>query len=142
MVAMPPDPTRLQDLAERYTAAWCRQNPASVAEFYSPNGSLSINGGVPAIGRMEIAEPAGSFMSKFPDLRVVMDKLVVQGNNAEYHWTLSGTNTGPGGTGNQVRISGFELWQIGADGLIVLSRGQFDAADYDRQLKHGIEAPK
>lgn len=142
MVAMPPDSTTLQDLAARYTAAWCSRNPARVAEFYAPNGSLIINSGVPAMGRTEIAESARSFMSSFPDLRVVMDKLVVQGNSAEYHWTLSGTNTGPGGTGNPVRISGFELWQIGADGLIAFSRGHFDAADYDRQLKHGIAAPK
>jgi hypothetical protein len=48
---------------------------------------------------------------------------------------LIGTNTGPGGTGNKVRISGYELWKIGDDGLIAESQGHFDAADYERQLK-------
>ena len=48
-----------------------------------------------------------------------------------------GTNTGPGGTGREVRISGFEEWQIGADGLIAESLGHFDAEDYQRQLDGG-----
>lgn len=38
--------------------------------------------------------------------------------HVEYHWTLEGTNTGPGGTGHKVRISGYEEWKFGPDGLI------------------------
>jgi hypothetical protein len=53
---------------------------------------------------------------------------------ASYHWTLTGTNTGPGGTGRAVRISGYEEWVIGSDGLIVDSLGRFDEEDYQRQL--------
>jgi hypothetical protein len=68
-----------------------------------------------------------------------MDDLVVQGENAEFRWTLVGTNTGPGGTGNRVRISGFEEWTIGDDGLIAASLGHYDQAEYDRQLEHGVE---
>ena len=78
-------------------------------------------------------------MVAFPDLQVLMDDLGVQGETAEYRWTLVGTNTGPGGTGNGVRISGFEEWTIGADGLIAASLGHYDQAEYDRQLEHGVE---
>ena len=63
------------------------------------------------------------FMTAFPDLRVVMDELLVRGNEAEYHWTLTGTNTGPGGTGHKVRISGFGKWRFGPDSLIASSQG-------------------
>jgi len=52
------DPAKLLDLAQRYTAAWCSQDAASVAAFYSPNGSLSINGSAPAVGRSAITELA------------------------------------------------------------------------------------
>lgn len=51
-----------------------------------------------------------------------------------YHWTLTGTNTGPAGTGNQVRISGYENWRIGSDGLIADPKGYYDAQDWDRQV--------
>jgi predicted ester cyclase len=102
---MTPEPAaNLRDLAQRYTAAWCSHDAASVAAFYSQNGSLSINGGAPAMGRSAITEVAQGFVTAFPDLRVLMDDLVVQGDGAVYHWTLIGTNTGLGGTGQRVRI--------------------------------------
>jgi predicted ester cyclase len=52
---------------------------------------------------------------------------------------LIGTNTGPGGTGNRVRISGYELWKIDNNGLIAESSGHFDAVEYERQLKRAPE---
>jgi hypothetical protein len=54
-------------------------------------------------------------------------------------FTLLGTNTGPGGTRHRVRISGFELWQIGANDLISMSQGHFDSYDYHRQLECGVQ---
>jgi hypothetical protein len=36
-----------------------------------------------------------------------------------------------------VRISGYEIWQLGADGLIVRSCGTFDVEEYRRQLEAG-----
>ena len=139
---MTPDPDQLRDFARRYTEAWCSQDPASVAEHYAPEGSLTINGGQPSVGRAAITEAAGSFMTAFPDMRVLMDDLLARDGGMEYHWTLVGTNTGPGGTGNRVRISGFEEWTIGDDGLIAESQGHYDEAEYDRQLEHGVEEPR
>jgi hypothetical protein len=142
---MQPDASRsdksgpLRDFATAYTAAWCSQDPAKVAGFYSPDGSLAINSDVPAVGRSAITKVARSFMTAFPDLEVVMDELLVQAGEIEYHWTLTGTNTGPGRAGTRVRISGFEVWQIGADGLIACSQGRFDATEYRRQLELGVE---
>jgi uncharacterized protein (TIGR02246 family) len=127
-------PSWLRGFAERYTAAWCSQNPASVAAFFSPDGSLQVNDASPAVGQAAIEAVAQSFMSAFPDMVVAMDEIRTLGEGAEYHWTLTGTNTGPGGTGARVTVSGFEQWKIAADGLIAQSVGQFDAADYARQL--------
>jgi hypothetical protein len=76
-------------------------------------------------------------MTVFPDMLVTMDGIGLQGKQAVYRWTLTGTNTGPGGTGKAVRISGHEEWTIGADGLIAESQGHFDEADYQRQLNAG-----
>ena len=128
---------RLIEFAERYAKAWCSQNPESVAAFFAERGSISINNGPPAVGRAAIAREAQAFMTTFPDMIVTFDKLEPRPNATAFHWTLTGTNTGPGGTGKRVRISGYELWQIGGDGLIAESKGHFDAADYERQLKAG-----
>jgi uncharacterized protein (TIGR02246 family) len=129
--------TRLREFARRYTAAWCSQDAASVASFFSPNGSLTINGGTPSVGRTRIAEAAHGFMTAFPDLKVCMDDLVERGDKVVYEWTLEGTNRGPGGTGNRVRVSGFEEWRIGDDGLVAESLGDYDAAEYQRQVDQG-----
>ena len=99
------------------------------------------NDGTPAVGRAAITNSAQSFMTAFPDIVVKMERLVVQGAKTEYHWTLTGTNTGPGGTGKFVKISGFEEWRFGPDGLIAESLGQFDATDYERQLNAGGQKP-
>jgi uncharacterized protein (TIGR02246 family) len=127
----------LIDFGQRYTSAWCSQDPERVAAFFSANGSLSINDGVPAAGRSAISEVVHRFMTAFPDLVLTMDDVRVEGGRAIYHWTFGGTNTGPDGTGHQVLFSGFEAWEIGRDGLIASSLGHFDEADYRRQLEHG-----
>jgi predicted ester cyclase len=69
---------------------------------------------------------------------VTFDKLERQSNATAFHWTLTGTNTGPGGTGKRVRISGYELWKID-NGLIAESKGYFDSAEYERQLREGVD---
>ena len=132
-------PAELADFASRYTAAWCSQDAASVAACFAENGSLKINDGEPAVGRPAITEAAQGFMSAFPDLVVAMDSLGKAGDRVTYHWTLTGTNTGPGGTGNAVHISGFEEWIFGPDQLIQRSQGHMDEAEYARQLEVGIE---
>src|SRR5207249_1534069 len=154
------DLPELTKFAKRYANAWCSQDPESVAAFFAERGSISINNGPPAVGRAAIAKEAEAFMTTFPDMVVTMDKVVHDEEGTKFRWILTGTNTGPGGTGNRVRISGYELWKIdnGAggsratwtgkperveeqgyesinDGLVAESKGHFDATDYERQLK-------
>jgi hypothetical protein len=125
------DDPELTKFARRYAEAWCSQDPEKVAAFYAKSGSISVNGGPP----VAIAEVARGFMRDFPDMVVAFDKLENTPAGTEFHWTFTGTNTGPGGTGNPVRISGDELWKINSDGLIAESKGHFDSADYERQLR-------
>lgn|GEM_PF-1331981 len=124
----------VQSLAFRYTAAWCSQIPAAVAKLYAPEGSLCINGGVPSIGREAIAATVQSFMTAFPNLHLAMGQLIRMSDRVEYHWRLTGNNTGPGGTGAAVNITGYESWLLDQDGHILDSQGHFDAEDYHRQL--------
>jgi uncharacterized protein (TIGR02246 family) len=131
------DQTKLADFGTRYAAAWSSQNPVSLASFYAENGSLTVNGGAPSSGRTAITATARGFMTAFPDMVVKMDEVSQDGSHAIFRWTWTGTNTGPGGTGRSVRIRGYEEWTMGADGLIAESKGQFDEAEYQRQLKSG-----
>jgi len=121
----------LKEFAQRYAEAWCSHDPEKVAAFYAKRGVISINGGPPT----PIADVARGFFLDFPDTVVTFDKLETTPSGSEFHWTFTGTNTALDGAGNKVRISGNELWKIDSDGLIAESKGHFDAADYERQLK-------
>jgi SnoaL-like domain len=123
----------LNDLAARYAAAWCSQNPHCVAAFFAEDASLTVNGGRPT----PALEVARGFMRDFPDMTVTFDKLEPRGDRTAFHWTLTGTHAE---TGNRVRISGYELWKINDVGLIAESSGYFDAAEYERQLKRAPES--
>jgi nuclear transport factor 2 (NTF2) superfamily protein len=116
------------DFAKRYAEAWCSRNPENVAAFFAENASLTVNGGPPA----PALEVARAFMRDFPDMTVTFEKLEPRGNGTAFHWTLAGTHVG---TGNRVRIIGYELWKIDEAGLIAESSGHFDAAEYQRQLR-------
>lgn len=132
---------RLQAFAASYTSAWNSGDPQRVAEHYSEEGSLAINGGEPAVGREALAQVAASFMTGFPDMQLSFDGLTFEDGRVQYHWTFRGTNTGPGGTGNRVDFSGFESWVLDADGLVADSLGNFDAEEYRRQLEVGVSEP-
>jgi hypothetical protein len=77
-------------------------------------------------------------MTTFPDMVVTMDDIEPQSQGAVFRWTLTVTNTGPGGTRHGVRITGYEVWTLTADGLIVGSEGHYDATEYEHQLERGV----
>jgi len=133
------DIEKLKGFARRYADAWSSQDPEQVAAFYAEDGSLSVNAGPPAVGREAIAKIAWRFMRDFPDMVVTMDNLVQEPQGVIFHWTLTGTHSGPEGTGQRIRVSGYEVWRFDAQGLIAESRGQFDAAEYERQIENGYD---
>ncbi len=128
---------QLTDFATRYAAAWSGQDPTALASFYAEDGSLTVNEGTPSVGRAAIAATAQGFMTAFPDMVVKLDGLSQEGDHTIFRWLWTGTNTGPGGTGQSVRITGYEEWTLGADGLIRESKGHYDEAEYQRQLQSG-----
>jgi len=135
----PLDADELTEFATRYAAAWSGQDPVAYATFYAEDGSLRINDGEPSIGRAAVEQTAREFMTAFPDMVVRLVEVRRAGDIVEFHWRWTGTNSGPGGTGNAVDLVGFEEWTLGDDGLILKSQGHMDDAEYQRQLTAGTE---
>lgn len=126
-----------QDFGKKYAAEWSGQDAEAHAEFFAPDGSQIVNNGTPAVGRDAIAKVAQGFMTAFPDMLVTCDSLPITSRGVEFHWTLTGTNTGPNGTGKKIHISGVEVLQFDSNGLITESKGSFDEEEYNRQLTNG-----
>src|SRR3954447_12871273 len=97
----------LMSFATRYAAAWSGKDPVAFAAFYDENGSLIVNGSA-SVGRAAITETARAYMAAFPDMVVKLDSLRQEGDETIFHWTWTGTNSGPGGTGKSVHLRGNE----------------------------------
>ncbi len=135
---MPQD--NIRTFAADYAKAWSSKNAAIVAAHFAEDGSLNINGGPLSVGREAITVDAQGFMTAFPDMVVTLDSIYLNGSQPVFHWTLTGTNTGPNGTGKAVRFSGYEEWTMSGDGLIQKSLGHFSQVELDEQLKNGVTA--
>lgn len=124
--------TDMSARAKDYAKAWSSNDPGAVASFYAEDGVISINGGDALVGRAAIAEMASGFYAEFPDLVVHLDEFRFAGANALFSWTLEGTHSE---TGNRVKVPEWEEWGVTPAGEVAVSRGRFDAAEYDRQVK-------
>ena len=129
----------LNIFAGGYAQAWCSQRPNFVSSFFAEDGELTVNNGKPAKGTKAIINVAKGFMEAFPDMIVSLDSLTTKSDKTRFYWTLAGTNNGTNGTGNKVKISGFEEWTINDKGLIQKSNGYFDEKEYMRQLEFGTD---
>jgi len=127
---MTSDHERVRQVAAAYTAAWNSGSADAVAEFYAPDGRIVINRGQQWEGRAGVAEMAAGFFADVPDLNLVCDGLRIAGNHVVYLWTFTGTHAA---TGNALRVSGWEEWDLDADQRVTSSRGWFDPDDYARQ---------
>jgi len=125
----------LEIFARGYAQAWCSQRPNFVSSFFAEDGELTVNNGEPAKGTLGITNVAKGFMEAFPDMIVSLDSLKTKSNKTQFYWTLTGTNNGLKGTGNKVKISGFEEWILNDKGLIQKSIGSFDENEYKRQIE-------
>ena len=116
--------------AQAYTAAWNTGRPDAVAEFFSSDGTIIINGGEPWKGRASVAAMAAGFFTDVPNLALVCDGVRVAGDHIAYLWTFTGHHAA---TKRALVVVGWEEWDLDAAGLVTASRGWFDADDYAKQ---------
>ncbi len=96
---------------------------------HAPDGDLYGREGV----RIDVA----AWRAGFPDLRLVVEDLIAEGDRVAYRYRLYGTHAGPflavPATGRAVAIAGFGIDRV-ADGRLAESWVCFDALDLLRQL--------
>lgn len=129
---MTPDKETALNLANAHCAAWTDKLPEKVAERYAETTSFGMNGAEPMTSRKEISEMASGFMQDFPDLVLTCDAVLVAEGHMVYAWTFEGHHAG---SGNFVRFSGWEEWDLNEDLQVTKSLGWFDAKDYERQIE-------
>ena len=77
------------------------------------------------------------YFGAFPDLKVINEFVLAEGDKVIIRWNATGTHTGPLGdipaTGNKVATQGISIAQI-ADGKIVGAWNESDQMDLMQQL--------
>jgi steroid delta-isomerase-like uncharacterized protein len=73
----------------------------------------------------------------FPDVVVVPEKFIAEGDLVTIYWVATGTNTGPGNglpaTGKKAELAGITIWQM-VDGKIKEEWSAFDQLSMMQQL--------
>ncbi|WP_430447969.1 nuclear transport factor 2 family protein [Rhodophyticola sp.] len=97
---------------------------------YAEDGEIILNRGEPWTGRARVAQMAAGFYADVPDLALPCHVVRPAGDHVIFVWSLTGHDAG---TGNPLKISGWEEWDLDEDGKVIASKGWFDAEDYARQ---------
>ena len=128
---MTPDIQTARRMAEDHCAAWTKKDSDAVASRYAQQSTMIMNGGDPMTNRSQIGDMAAGFMADFPDLVLSLDTVLVADHHMVYAWTFEGHHKD---TGNHVRFSGWEEWDLDNDLNVIKSLGWYDGEDYDRQV--------
>lgn len=90
-----------------------------------------------SIGLEEDQAALKGWHQAFPDITIVPDKLIAEGDLVTVHWIARGTNTGTGNglpaTGKKVEQVGITIWRI-VDGRIKEEWSAFDQLSMMQQL--------
>ena len=125
------DQTALDDLAARYTDAWNSKVPENVAAFHVSTSQITINRGEPSVGHEGLTAMAAGFHADVPDLVLQNDGIRGAGNHIVFMWTFTGHDSQ---TGNPLKISGWEEWDLDENMKVTSALGWFDAEDYEKQV--------
>jgi steroid delta-isomerase-like uncharacterized protein len=134
-------PNDIRELSRQwYELVWNRRDTSAIGRLAS--SAVMCQGlsedGQPVYGLDLFYRFHQAFLSAFPDLQVVVEDVLVEGDKACVRVAFSGTHTGDGigvpPTGRQFVSSAIVImrWQ---DGKIVEAWNEFDAAGMMRQLQ-------
>jgi steroid delta-isomerase-like uncharacterized protein len=125
-------------LFDRRTEAWNRHDAAATAAYHAEDaiGESPVQGRM--IGRQRIQDGYTTWMTAFPDVKIVTDDVLVEGSRVVQFFTMTGTQKGSfhglPATGRKFQITGVFLATIDDGGLITHDRRLYDVTNMLVQL--------
>lgn len=134
-------PTTLDEgkaLVDRYWAeVWREGGEAAVPDLLATDETHHWGLGGDTVGHDAFAERLRGFLAAFPDLRIVPDQLVAEGDHVVSQWTATGTHEGDffgiAPTGRRVTWTGIQFFRLEC-GKIAESWGEADHLGLRQQL--------
>jgi steroid delta-isomerase-like uncharacterized protein len=123
-------------LARRY-ADEGHTNPAAYDEILADAVAFHRPAGAAILSKAEARQRSEEFAAAFPDVRVTIDVVVVEGDTAAVAWTAQGTHNGEfdgvAATGRRMIDEGISIVRVEC-GRIVEVRNATDGLGFRRQL--------
>jgi len=104
-------------IAHRFLEGFNSDNLAAADEFIAANFT-NYDPGTPPLpnGPQGYRQLVNTYRTIYPDLRMTLDDLIVEGDKVACRWTAQGTNTGPlmgmPPTGKQATVTGISILTI------------------------------
>jgi len=136
----------LNTLNERILQIWNQGNLVLVDEVYAAQVVRYDAGWPHPIRGLDALKSHFQFYrSAFPDIDMIIQETIMEGDKIVWHWTLTGTNTGPMGeaspTNKEVRLSGISVGRI-VDGKIAEVGDFYNQASLLLQLGFTFTPPQ
>lgn len=127
--------------SELYESVWSQGNASKLDELFEPD----YTGYVPLVGTVDregAKEALRFYRSAFPDLKIEIRELLVEGDKAAVRWTSTGTHQGEllgvPPTGKKLSVDGLTLFEC-RNGKIARDDSQFDVAVIFQALGVGAQ---
>jgi serine phosphatase RsbU (regulator of sigma subunit) len=117
--------------------AWNQSNLEVVDEVFDRYISHQPNGSVHERGPEDVKRFVGEFRSAFPDLRLIIEEQLAEGDKVVSRGTIRGTHQGEfrgmAPTGEEMEIPGMAVFRFSEEGKVVESWDSYDQLSLMRQ---------
>jgi serine phosphatase RsbU (regulator of sigma subunit) len=117
--------------------AWNQSNLEVIDEIFDRYISHQPNGSVHERGPQDVKRFVGEFRAAFPDLRLIMEEQIAEGDKVVSRGTIRGTHLrefrGMAPTGEEMEIPGMAVFRFSEEGKVVESWDSYDQLSLMRQ---------
>jgi serine phosphatase RsbU (regulator of sigma subunit) len=127
--------------------AWNQSNLEVVDEIFDRYVSHQPDGSVLERGPEDVKRFVGEFRSAFPDLRLIIEEQIAEGDKVVSRGTIRGTHLrefrGMAPTGEEMEIPGMAVFRFSEEGKVVESWDSYDQLSLMRQsIEHDLRVAR
>ena len=121
-------------------AAWNAHDAGAIAALYTSDATVrdAADPDNPAVGSEAVRGRAEAILSAFPDAKLEMRSITIEGDRVAHEWLFTGTHDGEllgvPATGRQTRNIGVSVERVNDEGLTVEETAYWDVAIFLRQV--------
>jgi ketosteroid isomerase-like protein len=118
----------LEQITERYFAAWAARDPDQIIEQHSADTQFQIHAGLEAArGRDAVREAFAQLFEQWPGFAFESHRVLLGADHWVLDWTLLAKLPGEEGSGRDVRLDCLDVVTVDAEGLITRKDTYVDA---------------